>query len=365
MQAHRENATAGVLLVNLGTPDAPTVPAIRRYLRAFLSDRRVVELPRALWLPILYGFILPFRPRRLVHAYGKVWGPQGSPLLAHSLRQRAALEAELSERLGRAVPVELAMTYGNPGIPAALDALQRRGARRLLVFPLYPQYSATTTAAALDALFAALKPRRWLPELRTLGGYHDDPAYIDALAASLRAHWRQHGRGDHLLLSFHSIPQRCLALGDPYFCFCHKTARLLATAAGLGEDQWSVSFQSRIGKMRWLTPYTDAVVPQLAQRGMRTLDVICPGFAADCLETLEEVALRYRDAFIEAGGSALRYVPALNDSPVHVQALARIALREIAGWLPPLADAAELNARAQRAESMRRSLQHEALPPSA
>lgn len=331
-QAHRARPRTGVLLMNLGTPDAATPRAIRRYLREFLSDPRVVELPRALWLPILYGFILPFRPRKLVHAYRSVWTEEGSPLLRYSQRQRSALKAALDRRAGEGLVVELAMTYGTPSTAEALRSLERQQVRRLLVLPLYAQYSATTTAAALEAVFAQLRRQRWLPELRTINSYHDDPGYLGALAQSLREHWSRHGEPDHLLLSFHSIPRRCLERGDPYYCHSQKTARLLAEALQLPAQRWSVSFQSRLGKQPWLMPYTDEVVKQLAARGVRRLDVICPGFSADCLETLEEVAMRYRDDFIAAGGAEYRYVPALNDAPAHIEALADLALRHLCGW---------------------------------
>ncbi|HUP92852.1 MAG TPA: ferrochelatase [Solimonas sp.] len=310
----------GVLLVNLGTPEAPTAPAIRRFLAEFLSDRRVVELPRLLWWPVLYGAILPLRARRLAHAYASIWTAQGSPLLAISRLQEAALQAQLGD-----VTVKLAMTYGRPSIAEALDQFEHEQIRRIAVLPLYPQYSATTTAAVLDAVFRHLRGRRRLPELHTVADYHDDPAYIGALAASVQAHWAAHGRGDHLLVSFHSIPQRCVDLGDPYLDQCRRTAQLLAAALQLGEQEWTLAFQSRVGRAAWLQPYTDLVIPQLARDGKRTLDVVCPGFAADCLETLEEVALRYAALFRASGGTALRYVPALNDAPAHVDLLASIA----------------------------------------
>lgn len=313
----------GVLLVNLGTPEAPTAPAIRRYLREFLSDRRVVELPRLLWWPVLYGFILPLRPRRLVHAYESVWTEQGSPLLAIGTAQRTALQ----QRLGSDVLVELAMRYGRPSIEAAIAALEAAGVQRLVVLPLYPQYSATTTASVLDAVFAALSARRRLPELSTIGSYHDDPGYIAALAASVQAHWTQHGRGEHLLISFHSIPQRYVDAGDPYAAECRRTAALLAERLELPHEQWSISYQSRVGRGRWLSPYTEEHVVELAGRGLRRLDTICPGFAADCLETLEEIALRYAADFRAAGGETLRYIPALNAEPAHMDALAALIRR--------------------------------------
>jgi ferrochelatase len=298
----------GILLVNLGTPDAPTAAAIRRYLREFLSDRRVVELPRALWLPILYGFILPFRPRKLAHAYASVWDAQGSPLLRISREQTEKLRTAF----GPETPIVLGMSYGNPSIASALAELDAQGVERILLLPLYPQYSGSTTASVLDRIFRELGQRRKLPELRTINDYHDRPGYIGALAQSVRAHWQRAGRSAHLLMSFHSIPQRYVDLGDPYDAQCKRTAQLLAQALSLDAGQWSLSFQSRLGTQPWLQPYTDQLLPQLVQRGVRSLDVICPGFSADCLETLEEVAIRYRADFLAAGGTAFDYIPALN-----------------------------------------------------
>lgn len=327
---------SGVLLINLGTPEAPTPPAIRRYLRPFLSDRRVVELPRLLWLPILYLFILTFRPRKLAHSYGSIWMrpgvPEGSPLLHYSRKQQELLAGWLSARLGREVPVALGMTYGEPSIEGALQSLEQQGVRRIVVLPLYAQYSATSTAAALDAVFAALGRRRWMPEVRTINHYHDDPAYIEALAVSIEAYWAQHGRADHLLLSYHSIPQQYVRAGDPYEAQCLKTSELLVKRLGLSDDQHSTSFQSRLGNQPWLQPYTDIVIPELARAGKRQLDVICPGFAADCLETLEEVAQRYRDDFLAAGGQRFRYIPALNDDPAHIAALGGLIQPALTGW---------------------------------
>lgn len=351
-EAHGMPARAGVLLINLGTPAAPTKPAIRGYLRQFLSDPRVVELPRWLWLPILYGFILPFRPGRLVDAYGKVWTSEGSPLMAISRRQHAAL----AQRFGEELPVELAMTYGSPSVSAALERLDRAGVRRLIVLPLYPQYSATTTAAAMDQLFSALRASRWLPELRTIHQYHDEPAYIDALANVIQTHWQAKGRGNHLLMSFHSIPRKCLERGDPYFCQAHKTARLLAEALDLSDQDWSISFQSRIGRQPWLQPYTDFVVKQLASRGVRKLDVVCPGFAADCLETLEEVAIRYDEDFRSASGEKLVYIDALNDSAAHIDALEKLIRNATEGWMPSVPSPDALARRRLRVQQIEPSL---------
>lgn len=318
-----------MLLVNLGTPAAPTASAIRRFLREFLSDPRVVELPRIVWLPLLYGLILPLRPARLAEKYRAVWTDQGSPLLQISKRQAQALAAELSRRQGVEIAVGLGMRYGEPSIDAALRDLESQGVRRLLVLPLYPQYSATTTASAFDAVFVQLRNRRALPELRTINQYHDHPGYIAALADSVRTHRAAKGSGDHLLMSFHGIPQHCVDRGDPYFDQCQETGQLLAQALHLESGRWSISFQSRLGKAQWLQPYTDAEVRRLAAAGIKTLDVICPGFSADCLETLEEVALRYAEDFKNAGGKELRYVPALNDAPAHIGVLADLVAENL------------------------------------
>lgn len=343
-RVHRAQPRRGVLIVNLGTPEAPTAGAIRRYLREFLLDRRVVELNRWIWKPILYGFILPFRPLALRKTYAAIWTEEGSPLLAISRRQRAALQAAL----GPDTPVALAMRYGQPAIASALRELAAQDVRQLLVLPLYPQYSATTTASVLDAVFAELKTWRWLPELRTVNQYHDEPGYIDALAQQVQAHWQTHGRGEHLLMSFHSIPLAYLMAGDPYYCHCQKTARLLAERLGLAADGWSISFQSRLGRTPWLQPYTEPHIARLAAGGVRTLDVICPGFAADCLETLEEIALRYAERFREAGGTALRYIPALNDDPAHIDLLRSLVERHQQGWPPLVEDANSIAARLVR-----------------
>jgi ferrochelatase len=318
-----DHAGAGILLVNLGTPAAPTAGAIRAFLREFLHDRRVVELTRWLWCPVLYLFILPFRPRRLVHAYRAIWTAQGSPLLAISRRQAAALEAAVG------VPVHIAMRYGEPSIAAGLRALRAAGAARVLVLPLYPQYSATTTASVFDAVAEALRRERALPELRFVMDYHDDPGYIAALADSVRRHWAAHGRGEKLLLSFHGIPEQYARAGDPYRERCLGTAQRLAAALQLPAQDWTLAFQSRVGRAPWLQPYTDDTVAALAGDGVKTLDVIAPGFAADCLETLEEIRLRYAALFRAKGGGELRYIPALNDDDAHIRALAALARRHL------------------------------------
>lgn len=315
--ASSSTARSGVLLIALGTPAAPTPTAIRQFLQPFLCDPRVIEAPRALWLPVVYGIILPLRPRRLVSAYQSIWTERGSPLLVISEDQREALQA----RLGDEVPVMLAMRYGEPSIRSALDAFAAQQVERLIVLPMYPQYSATTTASAYDGLFAELADDRRMPALTTLTEYATHPAYIAALADSVREHWATQGRAEHLMMSFHSIPQSYVDRGDPYGAQCQLTADALAAALALTPDQWSIAFQSRVGRMPWLQPYTDERISSLAKAGMKTLDVICPGFAADCLETLEEIAQRYAALFVEGGGQALRYIPALNTRSAHIDLL--------------------------------------------
>lgn len=342
----------GVLVCNLGTPDAPTTGAVRRYLAEFLADPRVVELPRWLWLPLLHGIILNVRPRRSAHAYQQIWTEAGSPLLLHAQAQRSGLATRLAARVPGGCVVALGMRYGQPSIAAALRELAQANVRRVLVLPLYPQYSAPSTASVLDAVFQELQQWRWVPEVRTVNDYHADERYIAALAASVREHWATHGRGERLLMSFHGIPRSYFLAGDPYYCQCQATGRLLATALGLGPDEWVLTFQSRFGREPWLQPYTDHTLEALARDGVRTVDVICPGFAADCLETLEEIAVQNRAAFEALGGSALRYIPALNARDDHLDMLTELALRHAQGWPElerafPVADGAAAAARAQ------------------
>jgi ferrochelatase len=325
----------GLLLVNLGTPDAPTAKALRPYLAEFLGDRRVIDYPRWRWWPILHGVILRIRPPRSAHAYARIWTPQGSPLRVYSEALATALQQELDRRHPGAFRLALAMRYGTPSVRAQVERLQRAGVRRLLVLPLYPQYSATSTGSVIDAVADTLKALRWPPELRLVNDYHDDPGHIDALAAGIERWWAEHGRGEKLLLSFHGIPERYARAGDPYPAQCHATAHLLRQRLGLDETQMLTSFQSRVGREAWLQPYTDATVRRLAGEGVKRLDVACPGFAVDCLETLEEIAMQNRDFFIEAGGETLRYIPALNDSDAQVRSLAALLLRHAQGW--PLA----------------------------
>ena len=308
----------GVLLVNLGTPAAPTAEAIRPWLAEFLHDYRVVDLSRWIWCPILHGVILPLRPRKLAHAYASIWTAEGSPLLAITRQQGAALQKEL----GADTPVAIGMRYGSPSIASGLEELKARGAEQINVLPLYPQYSRTTTASVQDVLPAGFT---------LIEDYHATPSYIAALAESVRDHWQTQGRGEHLLLSFHGIPQRYSDAGDPYAAQCGVTARLLAEALALREDEWTLAYQSRVGRAAWLKPYTDEVIPALAARGVKQLDAVCPGFSADCLETLEEVSQRYGELFTCSGGAALRYIPALNARPAHIAALAGLVRTTLSG----------------------------------
>jgi len=328
----------GLLLVNLGTPAAPTAAATRAYLAQFLSDPRVVEIPKLAWWPILHGIILRTRPAKSAAKYAQVWLKEGSPLAVWTARQAKLLQGYLGER-GAPVEVRWAMRYGQPAIAAELDALCAAGATRVLVFPAYPQYCAATTASVLDDVGAWMARTRRLPELRFVNHYHDDGGYLAALETTVRRHWAAEGRGRVLLMSFHGMPARTLALGDPYHCECHKTARLLADRLGLGNGEWAVSFQSRFGRARWLGPATDATLVQLARGGAAGVDVLCPGFAADCLETLEEIAMEGRAAFLGAGGTTFHYLPCLNDSPEGMRALAGVALRHLQGWdLAPISE---------------------------
>ena len=333
--AHGTRPRTAVLLVNLGTPDSPAPSAVRRYLREFLADPRVVEIPRFLWLPILYGLVLPLRPRRSAAKYAAIWTPQGSPLMVHSKEQETLLRGYLGER-GVEADVALAMRYGEPSVAGVLAELQQARTERVLVIPMYPQYSAATTASVFDAVSASLARRRNVPEVRWVKHFHDDSGYIEALKASVLKHWSTFGRpqdaGGKLVMSFHGVPKRSLLRGDPYHCECQKTGRLLAEALGLGKDDFVVSFQSRFGKAEWLQPYTAVTLDQLGRAGVGRVDVICPGFTADCLETLEEIAIEGRQTYLAAGGKEFRYIPGLNGSPAFMHALARLAERHMQGW---------------------------------
>ena len=350
--SHSSAARTAVLLVNLGTPDAPTPAALRRYLAEFLWDPRVVEIPRPIWWLILHAVILRTRPAKSAAKYASIWTAEGSPLLTWTLRQAELLQACLAAR-GHQVIVQAAMRYGQPALPSVLDALRAQGVTRVLTLPLYPQYAAATTASTIDAVTHWARQRRQVPELRFINHYHDHLGYITALAASVRNHWASHGQGEKLVMSFHGVPARSLTLGDPYHCECHKTARLLAEALDLPADRWIVTFQSRLGRAQWLQPYTEPTLQRLAAEGIHHLDAICPGFAADNLETLEEIAMEGRDAFLAAGGQRFNFVPCLNDAPDWIAALGDLTERHLQGWpTQETAPFASLQAQAARALAM-------------
>ncbi len=352
---HGTPTHAGVLLINLGTPDEPTAPALRRYLKEFLSDPRVVEIPRPIWWLILNGIILNVRPKKSAAKYAAIWMKEGSPLRVHTDRQARLLKGWLGEKTGRAIPVEYAMRYGSPSIAQGLDKLKAAGCDRILLLPMYPQYAASTTATALDAAFAHLQKTRNAPAIRTVRHFHDHPGYIKALAASVRDFWQRNERPDVLVMSFHGLPRYTLEKGDPYHCECQKTGRLLAEALGLGEDQYRITFQSRFGKAEWLQPYTDKTLEELARQGVQHVQTVCPGFPADCLETLEEIALEGKETFLNAGGKTYSYIPALNESALWIDTLGNLALANLGGWIEPAGD--PLAEKLALEESVRRALQ--------
>ncbi len=346
---HGLSECTGILLVNLGTPEAPTSFAVRRFLKQFLSDPRVIEYPRWLWWLILNGIVLQIRPPRSAAAYRKIWTDDGSPLMIFSKAIADGVEKRLDERLPGITSVELAMSYGDPSIDDAIDRLLAKGARRLLVLPLYPQYSGTTTASVIDAVARKLNRLRWVPETRFINQYHDEHGYIDSLAASIRESWRENGRATKLIFSFHGVPRSTLLEGDPYHCHCQKTARLVAGALDLGDDKWILAFQSRVGREEWLRPYTDETIAGLGKQGLDRLDVVCPGFSADCLETLEEIAMQDAKLFLEAGGETLHYIPALNARDDHLGFLSGLIEKHLGGW--PTTDVTD-TASSERALSM-------------
>ncbi|MEN9314271.1 MAG: hypothetical protein RIS35_664 [Pseudomonadota bacterium] len=328
---HASPPKTAVLLVQLGTPDAAETAAVRRYLGQFLSDPRVVEIPRLIWWLVLNGIILRVRPSKSAAKYAEIWTPEGSPLLVNTQRQAALLSDALGSR-GQDVEVAFAMRYGNPSVPSVMRRLRDRNVTRLLVVPMYPQYAGSTTASAFDAVWQELQGWRNLPELRMVRGFHDAPAYVDALAARIRASWAEAGPPDRLVMSFHGVPKRTLLMGDPYHCECLVTGRLLAERLGLPPDRAVVTFQSRFGRAEWLQPYTAPTLEQLGRSGVGRVDVVCPGFVSDCLETLEEISMEGRDAFFAAGGREFRYIPCLNDDPAFIDALAALVEQHCAGW---------------------------------
>jgi ferrochelatase len=345
---HGAHPAAAVVLVNLGTPDAPDILSVRRYLREFLSDPRVIELPHWRWWPILHGIILRLRPRRSAHAYRQVWTERGSPLMLHSEALSAAVADKLGTIAAGPVLVRNAMRYGQPALGAVLRELQAANVRRIMILPMYPQYSGTTTGSVFDALADELKTWRWIPELAFVSDYYRHPGYAEAVADSVRRHWAAEGRR-HLLFSFHGIPQRYLHGGDPYHCQCHASARRVAELLDLGERDWSIAFQSRVGREPWLQPYTDELLAALPGRGICAVDVICPGFAVDCLETLEEIAVENRERFLLAGGERFGYIPCLNASDEHASLVAQLVRERCTHW-------PEFSAAAMREETASRPL---------
>jgi ferrochelatase len=331
---HGTPSSTAIVLVNLGTPDAPTAPALKRYLRQFLSDPRVVEIPKPIWWLILNGIILNIRPKKSAAKYASVWMTEGSPLRVHTERQAKLLKGLLGER-GQHVNVTWAMRYGSPSIPSVLSQLKAEGATRILVVPMYPHYSASTTATVVDEACVWLQKLRNQPEMRFIRNFHDHEGYLGALEQSVRKHWKTAGplgENDQFLISFHGLPKRSLMLGDPYFCECHKTSRLLAERLNLKPEQYKICFQSRFGKAEWLQPYTAPTLHEMGASGIRRVDVICPGFVADCLETLEEIAQEGRDDFLTAGGKEYHYIPALNEDEQWIESLADLVEHNLAGW---------------------------------
>lgn len=335
---HGDQLKVGILLANLGTPDAPTAKALRPYLKQFLSDTRVVEIPRAIWWFILNGIILVIRPKKSAAKYAQVWMPEGSPLMVYAQRQTKMLQGYLGQKIKSPFAVELGMSYGNPTMQSAIEKLKAQHCDRILVFPLFPQYAASSTGSALDAVWKVLLKMRNVPGIRTVRGYHDHPAYIAALEKSVLKHWEINGRpdfttGEKLVMSFHGVPKVHLTKGDSYHCTCHKTARLLAESLGLSKGQYLVAFQSRFGKQEWLKPYLANTLQDLGKAKTKRIDIICPGFSSDCLETLEEIAMEGKHIFKSNGGGDYQYIPALNDNDAWIHALTQIALENLNGWV--------------------------------
>lgn len=338
-------------MTNLGTPDAPTKEALKPYLKQFLSDPRVVEVPRLIWWLILNGIILNTRPKRSAEGYQEVWTDRGSPLLYHLQDQVAGVEKRIADRWGDPVMVRGAMRYGNPSIPSVLQEMFSAGVQRLVVLPLYPHYGGPTTGSTFDALAEDMQQRRWLPDLRFISCYHDDPGYIEAVAASVRDHWQHHPKADKLVFSYHGMPLRYLNEGDPYHCQCHKTTRLVAEALGLASEEYVTTFQSRFGREEWLKPYTDMTLKELPAQGVKSLQILCPGFSADCLETIEEIGMENRDYFMESGGERYEYIPCLNAEAQHLDVLTNMIERELLGWTSPRYDPAQTAALADALRS--------------
>ncbi len=329
----QKSPSIGVLLVHLGTPDSPTPEAVKRYLRELLSDPRMVELPRYVWWPILHGIILPFRAKKSAKLYQEIWSKEGSPLLINAQKQADKLIKRLEQKFDGAVVGEIGMCCGNPSMKAAWDKLKTQGVKRILLLPLSPQYTSAAGGSAFSSLIRTIGSSRVLPELRTIMDFHDHPGYIAALACGIKSHWGNYTPGEKLLISFHGLPRKYVSQGDPYAAQCCRTVELLVQSLGLEKDRYIMTFQSRFGPGQWLKPYTDETLRDLAKSGVQTLDVVCPGFAVDCLETLHEIAIDYRDRFVKAGGKELRYIPALNDADEFIDALEDIVSSNLLGWL--------------------------------
>lgn len=349
--SHGTAAKTAILLINLGTPDAPTAKAVRPYLKEFLSDPRVIEIPKAIWWLILNLVILNIRPKKSAAKYATIWMKEGSPLRVYTAKQTALLEGYLGERTKAPFVVDYAMRYGNPSIPSVLRKLREQNCQRILIVPMYPQYAASSSATAFDAVFSELQKMRNVPALRTVKSFHDNAGYIKALANNINEYWMKNGRPEKLLMSFHGLPRYTLDKGDPYHCECHKTGRLLAQELGLNTDQYSISFQSRFGKAEWLKPYTTSTLKELGEQKIKRLDVVCPGFVADCLETLEEIAQEGKEDFQHAGGGEYHYIPCLNERNDWMHALTDIVTDNLQGWLIET-NTAELEQNKQRALSM-------------
>lgn len=330
---HGDQLKVGILLANLGTPDAPTAKALRPYLKQFLMDRRVVEIPRLIWWWILNCIILVIRPKKSAEKYAQVWMQEGSPLLVHAKNQAQLLRGYLGQKIKSPFAVELGMSYGNPSMQSAIEKLKAQHCNKILVFPLYPQYAASSTAASLDAVWKTLLKMRNVPAIRTIKHYHDHPAYIQALAVSINKFWQINGKPEKLIMSFHGVPKFHLMKGDLYHCECHKTGRLLAEALGLEQEQYQITFQSRFGKQEWLKPYLASTLEALGKQKVKRIDVVCPGFSSDCLETLEEIAMEGKHIFQSSGGGAYHYIPALNENEAWIHAMTAIALENLQGWV--------------------------------
>ncbi len=343
---HGDQLKVGILLANLGTPDAPTAKALRPYLKQFLMDRRVVEIPRFIWWWILNGIILLIRPKKSAEKYAQVWSQEGSPLLVHAKRQAVLLRGYLGQKVKSPFVIEVGMSYGNPSMKSAIEKLKAQHCDKILVFPLYPQYAASSTAASLDAVWRTLLRVRNVPAIRSIKHYHDHPAYIAALAKNINEYWMINGKPEKLIMSFHGVPKFHLMKGDPYHCECHKTARLLAEALGLSKEKYEIAFQSRFGKQEWLKPYLANSLEKLGKAKLKRLDVVCPGFSSDCLETLEEIAMEGKVIFQSNGGGDYHYIPALNESDAWIHAMSEIAMENLGGWVSSEWDkqAAELSA---------------------